>query len=95
MALATIGDRGRMLIPSSIRKKAQIDEGTVVDVSVKDNGTVVLTPKIMVDRDQAWFWTEEWQKGERVASKEIAEEDTVVVKGDKGLQDALDKSRGR
>ena len=27
----------------------------------------------IVDRDQAWWWTEEWQKGEREAQKEINE----------------------
>ncbi len=25
----------------------------------------------MIDHDQAWWWTEEWQKGEREAQKEI------------------------
>ena len=25
----------------------------------------------MIDSDQAWWWTEEWQKGEREAQKEI------------------------
>jgi AbrB family looped-hinge helix DNA binding protein len=27
----------------------------------------------LIDKDQTWWWTEEWQKGERVAQKEIAE----------------------
>jgi AbrB family looped-hinge helix DNA binding protein len=27
----------------------------------------------MIDRDQAWWWTEEWQIGERAAQKEINE----------------------
>jgi AbrB family looped-hinge helix DNA binding protein len=27
----------------------------------------------LIDRDQAWWWTEEWQKGERAAEKEIGE----------------------
>ncbi len=28
----------------------------------------------MIDNDQAWWWTEEWQKGEREAQKEINED---------------------
>lgn len=27
----------------------------------------------IIDRDQAWWWTEEWQKGERETQKEINE----------------------
>ncbi len=27
----------------------------------------------LIDKDQAWWWTEQWQKGEREAQKEINE----------------------
>jgi len=27
----------------------------------------------LIDKDQAWWWTEEWQKGERQAEKDIKE----------------------
>jgi len=27
----------------------------------------------LIDKDQAWWWTEEWQKGEREAEKDIRE----------------------
>ncbi len=27
----------------------------------------------LIDKDQAWWWTEEWQRGEREAQKEIDE----------------------
>ena len=27
----------------------------------------------MIDRDQAWWWIEEWQKGKRESQKEINE----------------------
>jgi AbrB family looped-hinge helix DNA binding protein len=33
---------------------------------------IAVTVKVgIIDRDQAWWWTEEWQKGEREAQKEI------------------------
>ena len=31
----------------------------------------------LIDKEQAWWWTEEWQKGERAAQKEIAEDKIV------------------
>lgn len=29
----------------------------------------------LIDPDQAWWWKEEWQKGEREAEKEIAQKE--------------------
>lgn len=29
-------------------------------------------PKKLIDADQAWFWTDAWQRGEREASEDIA-----------------------
>jgi hypothetical protein len=40
-------------------------------VTVRD-GEVVLTPASVVPRDQAWFWTPEWQAGEVQADADIA-----------------------
>ena len=31
----------------------------------------VVTPKKLVDKSQAYFWTEEWQKGEAEAEADI------------------------
>lgn len=39
-------------------------------VSVRD-GEVVLTPAAVVPRDQAWFWTPEWQARETEAEVDI------------------------
>lgn len=38
---------------------------------VDKEGHIVLTPKKLVDASQAYFWTEEWQKGERKADADI------------------------
>ena len=34
-------------------------------------GRAVLTPKRLVDKDQAYFWSREWQEGEREAEEDI------------------------
>lgn len=34
-----------------------------------------------IDPDQAWFWTPEWQAGEREADAELAERSGVVYRG--------------
>jgi len=45
--------------------------GDFVEIELNDEGHIVLTPKKLVDADQAYFWAEEWQKGERKADEDI------------------------
>lgn len=35
------------------------------------DGGILLRPMTLVDASQAWFWTKEWQAGERQAEAEI------------------------
>ena len=30
-----------------------------------------IKPKELVDKSQAWFWTKEWQEGEKEANRDI------------------------
>jgi len=34
---------------------------------------VVLKPARIIDAEDAWFWTKEWQEGEAEADRDIAE----------------------
>ena len=61
---------GSSTTPAAIRNELEIQEGDHVEVSVVDD-TVVLTPKQLVDKSQAYFWTEEWQAAEREADEDI------------------------
>lgn len=69
-ALVKVTSLGQITIPVAIRRELDIQEGDYVEVSVVDD-TVVLTPKRLVDKSQAYFWTEEWQAGEREADEDI------------------------
>jgi hypothetical protein len=46
------------------------EEGDFVEIEVLE-GRAVLTPKRLVDKDQAYFWSREWQEGEREAQEDI------------------------
>ena len=63
--------KGQITLPDAVRKAARLSEGDYLEVSVEE-GTIIMRPKKLIDADQAWFWTEEWQKGEREASEDIA-----------------------
>ncbi len=62
--------RGQITLPASLRKAAQIQDGDYLRFVVED-GTIRVVVQKLVDRDQAYFWTREWQAGEREADEDI------------------------
>jgi AbrB family looped-hinge helix DNA binding protein len=72
MTLLQIRSNGQITLPASIRRLAQLKEGDTVEVQVDEDGTIHLIPKLILDRSQAYFWTERWQTGEQEAQADIA-----------------------
>jgi AbrB family looped-hinge helix DNA binding protein len=68
--LVQVRKKSQITIPQSVRKTLGIEEGDYLDVRVKD-GEIILKAKKLIDKDQAWFWTERWQQGEREADEDI------------------------
>jgi antitoxin PrlF len=71
MTLMKVRPKGQITLPDAIRKAARLSEGDYLEVSV-EGGTIVMRPKKLIDADQAWFWSDAWQSGEREASEDIA-----------------------
>jgi antitoxin PrlF len=69
---AQLRKNSQLTLPAEVRKALHIEEGDEVEFSVSDTGEVMLRGMAMVPADQRWFWTEEWQAGEREASEQIA-----------------------
>jgi AbrB family looped-hinge helix DNA binding protein len=71
-AVSRIGPKHQVTIPGSVFEHLKLKVGEYLEVSAKDN-RIVMTPKKLVSKDQAWFYTPEWQKKEAEADKDIAE----------------------
>jgi AbrB family looped-hinge helix DNA binding protein len=69
--LAKLTSGGQVTLPKEIRAKTNMQAGDFVEVDLDRQGHIVLRPKKLVDASQAYFWTEEWQKGERKADEDI------------------------
>lgn len=69
--LTRLTSGGQVTLPKEIRIKTNMQPGDFVEVKLDKEGHIVLTPKKLVDASQAYFWTEEWQKGERKADEDI------------------------
>lgn len=89
MLTTTLRDRGQMTLPAEIREALHIDAGALLVVEV-DDGRIVLTPKVLVDVDQSWFWTERWQRMERQADEDFSSGRSKVLEGVDAFLDDLD-----
>ena len=68
--LVKVTRSGQITIPAAIRQALDIQEGDYVEVDLADD-RIILTPKQVVDKSQAYFWTDEWQAAEREADEDI------------------------
>ena len=61
---------GQVTIPAEMRREAGIEIGDYIEVRLEE-GRLVLLPKEVIDKDQTWFWTDEWQAAEREAEEDL------------------------
>ncbi len=69
-SLTKVTRHGQITLPSDVRRAMGIEEGDLIEVRVQEDN-VVLTPKRLVDKSQAYFWTKEWQAAEAEAEADI------------------------
>ncbi len=74
MPLVKVGARHQVTIPKEIVEQVKLKPGDYVEVDLK-GGKIVIVPKQIIDREDAWFWSEEWQKMEREADEALAQGD--------------------
>ena len=53
-----------------VKEFLPIEDGDILQVSIED-GRIVLVPMRLVPADQVWFWSPDWQKGEKEADEDI------------------------
>jgi len=70
MPLVRVTRNFQVSIPKPIREALRLEEGDLIEVEARD-GEIVMVPKKLIDADQAWFWTREWQEGERELDEDL------------------------
>jgi hypothetical protein len=63
-----------------------LKEGDKIELVVED-GKIIITPVITVPKDQAWFWTEKWQKEEKEVDEQLK---TGQLKGFENIDDLIE-----
>ena len=70
MELLQIRKKFQITLPRSIRDRLELKEGDYIAAEVRGD-EIVLRPKKLIDKSQAWFWSREWQQAEREAEADI------------------------
>jgi antitoxin MazE len=65
-------ERSQITLPSEIVKKLNIKTGDTLEVKLEGD-KIVVTPVLIIDRSQAWFWSKQWQDKEREVEEDIRE----------------------
>ena len=70
-AVLTLRRNGQITLPAEIRRHIKAADGDVFLAEVRDDDEIILRRKSLVDASQAYFWTEQWQRGEHEAQDDI------------------------
>ncbi|HEY9376179.1 MAG TPA: AbrB/MazE/SpoVT family DNA-binding domain-containing protein [Jiangellaceae bacterium] len=79
MPRATVRKAWQITLPADVRDSLRIDEGDEVEFETVADGVVQIRGLKLIPADQAWFWTQTWQAGEREASEDIRLGRTTTV----------------
>jgi AbrB family looped-hinge helix DNA binding protein len=66
MSLVKVKNKYQIVIPEDVRKRIRVEIGDTLEIEEKD-GILIARPVVVIDKSQAYFWTDEWQKGEKDA----------------------------
>lgn len=68
--IVDLKQKSQVTIPGALLKKLKLNIGDKLDIKEKD-GKLIITPVMVIPRDQEWYWSKEWQEKERKADEEL------------------------
>ena len=71
-AVTKVTRNGQITLPAAIRREAKVEEGDLLAVRFEQD-RIVLIPQKLIEKSQAYFWSESWQNAEREAERDSAE----------------------
>jgi AbrB family looped-hinge helix DNA binding protein len=60
----------QITLPKSLTDFLKIEAGDILEYEIAD-GKIIITPKMLIPKDQAWYWTKKWQQDEAEVEEEI------------------------
>ena len=88
MPRTTLRAKGQLTLPEEIRVAARLEEGDLLEAEITEEG-ILLRPQKVIDATQAWFWTPQWQQGEREADADLTAGRAQTFNSGEDFLDAL------
>lgn len=89
MVRAVLRGKGQITLPKEVRDALHLHEGDDV-AFVVEAGQVTMRGLRSVPTEQAWFWTQQWQDGEKQASQQLAAGEGAVFHGADAFLDSFE-----
>jgi AbrB family looped-hinge helix DNA binding protein len=70
-------NKGQITVPQEIRNLLGAEEGDELLFFIDEAGLVVISRAQVIDPEQAWFWSDRWQRMEREAQADIEKGHTI------------------
>lgn len=64
-------NKGQVTLPQEIRKLLGAEEGDDLLFFTDEAGRVVVSRSQIIDPEQAWFWSDRWQRMEKEAQADL------------------------
>jgi AbrB family looped-hinge helix DNA binding protein len=68
--LRKLGKSNQIVIPKEIITILGLKKDDYLDIYIENN-KIIIEPKVLVPKDQVYFFTKEWQSDERKAEEDI------------------------
>jgi len=86
-AIIELRDRSQITLPKEVIKAMGLQKGDQLEISVEED-VIKIRPVIIVPKAETWFWSKEWQEGEKKVDEEIRR---GGIKGYDNIADLLEE----
>jgi AbrB family looped-hinge helix DNA binding protein len=87
--LRKLGKNYQVALPKEVVTTLHLHVNDYLDIKVKDN-KIIVEPQLVIPKDQAYFYTPEWQKEEAQAHQDIKNGQVTKTKNLRELFKELD-----
>lgn len=70
--LVNLKSKSQVTIPKPIVEQLNLKPGDKLEFTMEED-RIIIKPVVIIDRAQAWFYTSEWQEGEKKVDRQIKE----------------------
>lgn len=88
--LRKLGQNYQVALPKEVVTTLHLHTNDYLDIKVQDH-KIILEPQVLIPKDQAYFYTPEWQEEERQAHEDIKKGRVTRTSNLDGLFKELDR----